>query len=316
MADPEWPVDELAKAWLVGVIERTPLDRVGEVNLELLAGEAIPLITRILGDLDPSPAGNGPGSEHPERYLRELGRLRRGDRASAEVPRDLAVLQSVLLGSLGRDAFGARPADLARSAQRLAEIFGSVQGALTEGLVRDRSRAAGGTEPTAHTDRDQLDEWLRVMLAEYRRYGHPFALALARVEGLEPIVEAHGRESGEVMLTAIARVIQSQIRIADRAFRKAEDEFWVLAPSVDAGRLRSMAERLVRVVEASQSPDRPRIAIRVGVSACPEHGHDAADLLVAAESAAHGASESSVEIAGPTGSGWAEEADDTYKELR
>ncbi len=314
MADSDWPVDELAKAWLVGVIERTPLDRVGEVNFELLAGEAIPLITGILGALDPPVAGNGPGSGPAERHVGELGRLRRGDRASAEVPRDLAVLQSVLLGSLGEGS-GARPADLARLAQRLAEIFGSVQGALTEGLVRERSRAAGGTAPTTRTDGDDLDEWLRVMLAEYRRYGHPFALALARVEGLEPIVESHGREASEVMLTAVARVIQSQIRIADRAFRKAEDEFWVLAPSVDAGRLRSMAERLVRVVEASQSPDRPRIAVRVGVSACPEHGHDAADLLVAAESAARGASESSVEIAGPTTSASAEEAGETHQEL-
>ena len=91
MADSEWPVDELAKAWLVGVIERTPLDRVGEVDLELLAGEAIPLITRILGDLDPSPAGNGPGSEHPERYLRELGRL---GEATGPRPRFLATLRS------------------------------------------------------------------------------------------------------------------------------------------------------------------------------------------------------------------------------
>ena len=141
-------MDELAKAWLVGVIERTPLDRVTEVNLGLLAGEAIPLIAGILSDLDPETRFDGPSAD-PQRLVGALGRLRRGESASAEVPRDLAVLQSVLLASLEREGSARHPADFARSAQRLAEIFGSIQGALTEGLVRSRSLAAEGIEPAA-----------------------------------------------------------------------------------------------------------------------------------------------------------------------
>jgi diguanylate cyclase (GGDEF)-like protein len=311
-------VDELAKAWLVGVIERTPLDRVTEVNLDLLTDEAIPLIAAILSDLDPEAPVSRRRPHDPERIAPALGRLRRGAGAVAEVPRDLAVLQSVLLASLGRDGPGRHAADFARSAQRLAEIFGSVQGALTEGMVRTRSLAAEGGEPTATSEREDLDEWLRVMLAEYRRYGRPFAVALVRVEGLEPLTQSYGRGSSEVMLTAVARVIQGQIRIADRAFRLGEDEFWVLAPSVDANRLSSMADRLVRVVEASQSADRPRIAVCAGVSACPEHGHDGVDLLEAAERAARGASGagSSVEVAAATASPPREEANGTYQNLQ
>jgi diguanylate cyclase (GGDEF)-like protein len=310
-------VDELAKAWLVGVIERTPLDRVTEVNLGLLAGEAIPLIAGILSDLDPETRVDGP-SDDPRRLVGALGRLRRGESASAEVPRDLAVLQSVLLASLERKGRGRHPADFARSAQRLAEIFGSVQGALTEGLVRSRSLAAEGVEPTATSARNDLDEWLRVMLAEYRRYGRPFALALVRVEGLGPIAESYGHGSSEVMMTAVARVIQGQVRIADRAFRLGEDEFWVLAPSVDAERLGTMADRLVRVVEASQSADRPRIGVRAGVAACPENGQDAAELLEAAEHAARGASAAGrpVEIAAAGAPPPGEEANGTYQNLQ
>jgi hypothetical protein len=40
-----------------------------------------------------------------------------------------------------------------------------------------------------------------------------------------------------------------------------------------------MADRLARVVEASQAPSGPRIAISAGISACPEHGQEAGRLL-------------------------------------
>ena len=63
----------------------------------------------------------------------------------------------------------------------------------------------------------------------------------------------------------------------------------MLAPNVDAGRLRRMADRLARVVDASQAADGPRIAISAGVSACPEHGHDGSRLLEVAGDALDGA---------------------------
>ena len=71
--------------------------------------------------------------------------------------------------------------------ERLAEIFGTIQGAVAEGLVRERAGGAlrdGLTGLPAHAE---LHEWLQVLIAEYRRYGHPFALALLNIVGLDRI---------------------------------------------------------------------------------------------------------------------------------
>lgn len=276
---PDATTDQLAKAWLVGVIERTPLDRVGEVDLDLLTTEGKLLIADILEDLE---AGTQPPRDLPasaRERARELGRLRSGDRASAEVPRDLAVLQSVLIESLLRGEPHRRADEVQRSVQRLAEIFGSVHAALTEGFLRGRDPGDLQDPDPPLPGSEDLNRSVQVMVAEHRRYGRPFAVALLELEGIGSIFETRGRKEGGWMLTAAAAVIRSQIRIVDQAFQVRDDAFCVLAPNVTAGRLRRMADRLARVVEASQAADAPRIAISAGVSACPEHGQDADRLL-------------------------------------
>jgi diguanylate cyclase (GGDEF)-like protein len=311
--DQRWPLDELAKAWLVGVIERTPLERVVEVDLDLLVREAGPLIAGILGGLEP----NRELSADAVRRARELARLRHGDGAQAEIQRDVAVLQSVLVASLDRDG-PRRPADFAQAVRRLAEIFGSVHGAAAERLVHHRGRNASGGEITPSTEDAELRRWLDVLLAVHGRYGHPFALAMVRVDGLGAIDERYGHRSSEVMSGAVGTVIRNQIRIVDRSFRLGDDGFCVLAPNADAGRLRPMADRLVRVVETSQAPHGPRVAISAGVSACPEHGHEAGHLLAAAEEAIGGAWAvgASVEIAASGAPPAGEKANGTYQKLR
>lgn len=266
----------------MAIVERTPLDRVPELDLDLLAAEAGPLVAGILDALPP-------GCEldaDARRRASILGTLRSSERACAEVPRDLAALQSVLIESLGHgDPGRMRIAGPGPAPQRLAELFGSLQGALTEGLVAERDLAAGADESGALPENADLDQWLAVLVAEHQRYGRPFALALLELEGLGRIFETHGRQPGEVMLAAATTVIRNQIRIVDHAFRLDDGGFCVLAPNVDAERLRRMADRLARVVDASQAPDGPRIAISAGISGCPEHGHDAGRLLAVAEDA-------------------------------
>jgi GGDEF domain-containing protein len=269
---------QVAKAWLTGIVERTPLDRVAELDLDLLAAEAVPLVAAILEALDTP--GRGLGAEAGQR-AGMLSRLRPGDRACAEAPRDLAVLQSVLIESGGYGGPTQRRLAGRLAPQRLAELFGSLHGSLAESLAAERDlpeRESQGALP-GHAD---LDQWLEVLVAEHRRYGRPFAVALLALEGLDRIIEAHGRRPGELMQAAATTVIRSQIRIVDRAFTLDDGGFCVLAPNVDADRLRRMADRVARVVQASQAADAPRIAISAGISGCPEHGQDGGRLLAIA----------------------------------
>jgi diguanylate cyclase (GGDEF)-like protein len=296
--------DELAKAWLLAIIERTPLEEIREVDLDLLTTEGGPLIAAVLDAMGSEAEAGTDLSEEALQHARRFARLRGGDAASADVQRDLATLHSLLIESLEGDVPHRRFGGLATSARRLAEVFGAIHAAAAEGHPSERGPAARANGASTLPGDTELHRWLHVLGAEYRRYGHPFALALVDVEGLGPINEVYGAQSGDWMLTAIATVIRNQIRVVDHAFRLGEDGFCVLAPNVGAGRLRPMADRLARVVEASQAADGPRITICVGVSGCPEHGQEGGHLLEVAEEALYAAKAAGqpVEIAAFNGS--------------
>lgn len=280
------------------VIERTPLEEVGEVELGLLTSDAPLLIDGILEELAASGVGRGTAmADEAAERARGLDRLRRGDQAAIEIPRDLAALQSLLIESLRRDVPEQRPGDFARAVERLAEIFGSIQASVTDSLVRERAGDARRDELTGLPGYAEFHEWLQILLAEQRRYDHPFAVSLVDIDGLARINDAYGRRAGDKMLTTLATVIRSHTRDVDQVFRFGDDEFCVLSPHAAIAQAKPAAKRLASVIEASQAESGPRIAISVGVASCPESGDQTDQLMRAAEQATYAAKASAQPVA-------------------
>ena len=290
--------EQLAKEWLVRIVERTQLLDVGELPLQWLVAEAPGMIAEILGTLaDPASAAQAELGDEESELTKQLASLRLGDDAPEQIPRDLAALQEVLIESLRREVPERRPGDFANAVTRLAEAFGAIQGGVTKALVEERSGGAARDRLTGLPGRAQLDEWLRILLAEHRRYGHPFAMALIDIDGLARINESRGRIAGDRMMAAVAEVIRRQIREADQAFRLDEDEFAIIAPHTEAGGLVRMASRIADLIEAAQVPEGPRIAIAVGVAACPDDGLSAERLMQSLDEANYAAKAEGVPVA-------------------
>jgi diguanylate cyclase (GGDEF)-like protein len=280
--------DELAKAWLVRIIERTPAAQLGELPVDVIAAQAPPLIAEILREL--SNGADGPElAPEGRRHARELGTMRRATDRQSQLPKDLAALQSVLIEALRREVPEREPGAFAESVGRLAGIFGEIQSAINEQLVEERSGGAERDDATGLAGSSQLHEWLRILVAEYRRYAHPFALLLVDIDGLGRINEAYGDEVGDRMIAAVGSAIEQQVRTVDRAFRLADDEFCVLAPHQVASRVGPLADRLTSTVNGWQHHDGPRMSVTVGVASCPEHGDDPERLFEAAEEANYAA---------------------------
>ncbi|HYU61569.1 MAG TPA: GGDEF domain-containing protein [Solirubrobacterales bacterium] len=284
----EMAQDDLAKAWLVRIIERTPPSELGDLPVSWIANEAPPLIAEILRELA---SGAAPDDLAPERRrrARELGKMRRGAGGPAQIPEDLASLQTLLIEALQREVPERQSGSFAESVGRLAEIFGSIQSGVAEALVDERSGWAKRDDATGLPGSAQLHEWLRILVAEYRRYAHPFALLLVDIDGLGRINEAYGRQVGDRMIGAVASAIDHQVRTVDRAFRLAEDEFCILAPHQVASRVQPLADRLTSTVNGWQHQEGPRMTVTVGVASCPEHGDNEQRLLEAAEEATYAA---------------------------
>lgn len=292
--------ERLAKEWLLRLIERTPLPDVGTLPLAWIVEEAPPLIDDILGAI--ATASPGAATE-PEDARREraasLSRLRDGADAAEQIPRDLAVLQSLLIDSLRRESRGA--GNFAFAVERLAEVFGEIQGAVTRSLTQERPAAAdalaAADELTGLPGPAQLDEWLRILLAERKRYGHEFALALIDIDGLERINKAYGRSAGDRIVAAVAGVVAGQVRSTDHTFRLHEDEFAIIAPHTEVSGLVPMAERIAGLIERSQIEDGPRIAVVAGVVGAAADGETPEELLEAAVAATYAAKAAATAVA-------------------
>ncbi len=280
--------ERLAKEWLVEVIERTPLADVDELPLDWIAQEAPPLIAEILGQI------SDPGSPR-ELVLTPAAReraaslaARRGATGAERLPRDLAALQSLLIQALGREIPERDRGDFARAVGRLAEVFGAVQSAAMESLVRERSGEAARDPDTGLPGPAELHEWLRILLGEHRRTGEPFGVAHFELDGVERIAKGYGADAAWRIVAAVSAVVSGQLAGQERAFRTGSDQLVVLAPRRAARELVELATRIAEVVEGSQVKSGPRVTITVGLASVPLHG-EGRTLLEAAEEAAWGA---------------------------
>jgi diguanylate cyclase (GGDEF)-like protein len=290
--------DGLAKAWLVELIERTPLEEIEGIEVGLLAREAPRLIADILRALADADLARVAGVD-PSRAARGVGvrGLRRRGEDAASLPRDLAALHALLIAALRDNLDPEDTAELAAAARRLAEIFGGIQATLTAELAREWEGEAGRDRLTGLPGSSELDQWMRMMIAAERRYGTPFSVLLVDIDGLSRINDAYGRRAGDRMLAAVAGVVSRQVRAADRAFRLPDDELCVLLPYQGPIPALPVASRLVALVEGAQGSDGPRVDIAVGIAACPEHGRDAETLLARAEEASYAAKASGESVA-------------------
>jgi diguanylate cyclase (GGDEF)-like protein len=283
--------DELAKAWLVRMIERASLDEIKELPTDRIARE----LPELIGDIVTSVAdANGTPyelSEEQARRVAALAALRSGRETSAgDVARDVAALQAVLVRALREELAEKEPERFAEAVEHLVDATGAIQAAAAEELVRRRSREL---ESQANTDAltglgnlRHLQKQISHLLAIHKRYGHPFGVLLMDIDGLKRINDSHGHPAGDRVLMQVAMSLQRSIRTVDVAARLGGDEFCVLAPQQAPEAATTLAERLATAVrEEVATPDDPPVSMSIGVAACPSHGDDAETLIDTADRA-------------------------------
>jgi diguanylate cyclase (GGDEF)-like protein len=283
--------EELAKAWLVKLIERASLDEIRELPTERIARELPELISDMV-------AAIGDGNSDPyelagaqTQRAAGLAALRGGhDTGPGELARDVAALHTVLLRALRDELADSNPADFADAAERLVDAAGAIQAAACEELLRMRSReleTQANTDPlTGLGNLRHLQSELARMVDLQKRYGQGFGLLLMDIDGLKRVNDAHGHPAGDRLLMQVAISLQRGVRNVDVAARLGGDEFCVLAPQQDVEGARNLGQRLAKAVreEVSVGEGAP-VGLSVGVVSCPLHGSDAEILVESADRA-------------------------------
>ena len=283
--------EEITKAWLMRVLERASLEEIERMQTDRVARELPELvadIVRAMGE-DPEHPGLEPGGERHERAGRLVAFRGRETPDPAELARDIAALQSVMIAALRPELGDLEPRVFADAAERLTWVFGAIHAAALDEVLGSRFREL---EWLANTDSltglfnvRYLKQHIRHLLRVHKRYGHPFAVVLLDIDGLKRINDAHGHAAGDRALMGVAEAIRETIRSADTPIRMGGDEFCILAAHQTAELAEIAASRLCDAVTRVQTPDGASVGVSIGVVSCPQHGVDADRLLELADAA-------------------------------
>ncbi len=142
--------EELAKAWLVRLIERASLEEISDLPTDRIARELPELISDMVRAAASEASQPYELSDEQTQRAAGLAGLRGGRDASAgELARDIASLQAVLVRALHEELADSHPDRFAEAVERLVDAGGAIQAAAVEELVRARSRTL---ETQANTD--------------------------------------------------------------------------------------------------------------------------------------------------------------------
>ena len=281
---------ELAKTWLMRVIEQAPLAEIERLPTARIARELPEMIADIArAARDDETVSLDDGARHLE-WAKRLAELTgRDGRLGPQLIRDVASLQSVMLTALHRQIRTLDPVATLHAVERLTEIFSSMQADAVEELLRQRAREVewlGSTDELTglHNERF-LRQHLSHLLAMQKRFGHPFALLVVDIDGLKRINDAYGSAAGDRTLLDVATALGESVRAVDTPIRLRDDEFCVLLPNQTAARAATLAERIAARVEAVEGPGDQALGVAIGVVSCPQHGAEPDQLLELADAA-------------------------------
>jgi diguanylate cyclase (GGDEF)-like protein len=127
---------------------------------------------------------------------------------------------------------------------------------------------------------------LEALLDEHRERGTAFAVLFVDGDRLKAYNEELGYEAGNEMISAVGGILAAAVREGDFVSRwLSGDEFLVLLPGARSNAAYAVGERLRDAVAHGSTAWALPVTVSVGVSACPEHGVTADDLVRAAAAA-------------------------------
>jgi diguanylate cyclase (GGDEF)-like protein/putative nucleotidyltransferase with HDIG domain len=121
---------------------------------------------------------------------------------------------------------------------------------------------------------------LETQVERSRRHGESLSLALLDIDAFRAINSRHGRELGDQVLQAVAKLLPTVTRTASFVTRSSADEFMVTMPGTTAAAAAESFERILLELEALRVGSLDCLSASVGVS---EYARPmSADELIAA----------------------------------
>jgi diguanylate cyclase (GGDEF)-like protein len=157
-------------------------------------------------------------------------------------------------------------------------------------LAAAQARAA--TDPlTGLGNRRLVEDALGRLIAQARRSGERFAVAVVDLDRFKPVNDTYGHAAGDALLVAVAHVLDEVTRDYDVVGRHGGDEFIVLLAGLDASEAVAVMERCRHAISGLRVGDPPiGVTASIGIApAGPRALEDAVALVSTADAAVYAA---------------------------
>ncbi|HLH64093.1 MAG TPA: diguanylate cyclase [Solirubrobacteraceae bacterium] len=322
-------VEELAKAWLVELIERAPLRDAAAILAAPLSREGPALCDAALRAIT---------ADEPLRRLQRGGALRRlaqrspqlaGARSALQAAAAIDALHGVLWAALRDRLQDADPLWVAQLSERLALVAEVLREAALEAFETpggtgrtspgDGEGAAGNTGPgagDAFTGPGEPGEavaarpwpqapvpssaraglWMSALAAEVSR-SRPGELALLSVEleDADRLAVSGDGAPVAVVFDHFAAQLRAAVRERDILVRENDGRAWIIAPGTSRSQARELGERIAAAVAQRRWRGAP-LAASVGIAVLGEDGETPDRLIEAAEEARFAAAADGVRV--------------------
>jgi GGDEF domain-containing protein len=304
---------DLAKGWLLAVVEDAPLADVGALPLGSVALAGPELCAALVDAL-----ARDEDLHAVERLAARLGAQWPGGPAGAVAA--LAALQAVVWSALLDELREPDAAVVAELAGRLAYVVDVVRGAVLQGGENpDAVGVVPDTAASATLDRAEPAirsgahaGWTDVLEGEVSRTRSSrgaLSLLFVELEDAARLVAAEPAEAVRRALSRFAAAVRSALRRDDLLLAEGDGHAWVVVRSGRPG-ASSLAERIASEVACAGTWRGGPLTAAVGVAVLDEDARGAEGLIEAAEQAAFVAMASGISVARASGPPDAEDPDD------
>ena len=176
-------------------------------------------------------------------------------------------------------------------AETLTSFADQASVAIENVLLHQETRQLSITDGlTGVWNRRYLEMTLRKEIERAQRFGRPVSVLMLDIDRFKRVNDRHGHQRGDEVLIEVTRRILGEIRTnIDVVGRYGGEEFVVVLPETTSGGARVVAEKIRSAMRdepfAGASSDPIPVTVSVGVSAYPEDGMEAEELIHRADTA-------------------------------
>ncbi|HET7180652.1 MAG TPA: EAL domain-containing protein [Candidatus Limnocylindrales bacterium] len=190
-----------------------------------------------------------------------------------------------VLGTLNIGRMGGEDAHYSQNEFELTKLF-AAQAAIALRNADTHDEVKVQAERDALTGLRNHGAFQRELQASLGVAGRTVSVLMMDLDRFKGYNDRNGHPSGDDLLVAVSRAIESCIRQSDRAYRYGGDEFAVILPDVPRPGAEEVARRIRAAIEAI--PDEsggPHVTISIGIACHPEDGADKDNIVETADQA-------------------------------